>query len=140
MSQENVDFVSDLLAGAEALDKDALLAALPALIEQTCDPEIEWVEDPRRADGRVYRGHRGVRDSWEQWLENFEEHGFEVEGISDHGDRVLVVSVEHGLGRASDAPVRSRLHSVLTFRAGKILRYQEFSDEQQALEAARLPE
>ncbi len=140
MSHENVDFASDLFAGVEALEKDALLAALPDLIEQTCDPEIEWVEDPKRADGRVYRGHRGVRDSWEQWLENFEEHGFEIERISDHGDRVLVVGVEHGRGRASDASVRSRLYMVLTFRAGKILRYQEFSDEQQALEAAGLSE
>jgi ketosteroid isomerase-like protein len=135
MSQENVDFLSDLFAGAEALDKEALLAALPDLIEQTCDPEIEWVEDPQGADGRIYRGHQGVRDSWEQWLENFEVYGFEVERISDHGDRVLVVAVEHGRGSTSDAPVSSRIYTVYTFRAGKILRYQEFYDEQQALEA-----
>ena len=43
---------------------------------QTSDPEIEWVEDPRRADGRVYRGHEGVRESWERWLENFDRYGF----------------------------------------------------------------
>ena len=88
MSQENVDFLAGLIAGAEALDKDAMLAALPELIEQACDPEIEWVEDPQRADGRVYRGH----------------------------------------------------NSVYTFRAGKILRYQEFYDERQALEAAGVRE
>jgi hypothetical protein len=22
-----------------------------------CDPEIEWIEDPQRADSRTYRGH-----------------------------------------------------------------------------------
>ena len=42
MLQENVDFVFDLFAGAVALDKDALLAALPDLIEQTCDPDWRW--------------------------------------------------------------------------------------------------
>jgi len=59
MSQENVDFLSDLFTTVETLDKDELLAALPSFVEGTCDPEIEWVEDPERADGRVYRGHDG---------------------------------------------------------------------------------
>ena len=72
MSQDNVDFLTGLFAAAESLDKEAMLAALPTLIEQACDPEIEWVEDPQRADGRVYRGHAGVRESWERWLEDFD--------------------------------------------------------------------
>ena len=70
MSQENVEFLEGLFSGAADMDKQALLDALPDLIPQICDPEIEWVEDPRRADRRVYRGHEGVRESWERWLEN----------------------------------------------------------------------
>jgi len=135
MSQENVEFLSGLFGAAQALDKEALLAALPDFIEQTADPEIEWVEDPGRADGRTYRGHEGVRESWTQWLENFDEYGFEIESITDHGDRVLVVAVEHGRGSASDAPVAARVHIVVTFRAGKVLRYEEFYDEGRAREA-----
>ena len=138
MSQENVEFVKNLWAAGESMDKQALLAALPDLIAQTCDPEIEWVEDPQRADGRVYRGHEGVRESWERWLENFDEWGFEIERISEHGNRVLVVSAEHGRGSGSEAEVSARNYMVLTFRAGKILRYEEFYDEAQALEAAGL--
>jgi ketosteroid isomerase-like protein len=136
MSQENMDFLAALFAAAEGADKDALLAALPDLVEQTCDPEIEWVEDPRRADARVYRGHAGVRASWERWLENFEQYGFEVERMSDHADRVLVVAVEHGRGSVSEAEVSARVYLVFSFRAGKISRYQEFYDEAMALEAA----
>jgi len=138
MSQENMEFVKGLWAAGESMDKQALLAALPDLIAQTCDPEIEWVEDPQRADGRVYRGHEGVRESWERWLENFDEWGFEIERIRDHGNRVLVVSEEHGRGSGSEAEVSARNYMVLTFRAGKILRYEEFYDEAQALEAAGL--
>jgi ketosteroid isomerase-like protein len=140
MSQENVDFLAGLFAGAESVDKETMLAALPDVIEQMCDPEIEWVEDPQRADGRVYRGHEGVRESWERWLENFDEYGLEIERISDHGDRVLVVAVEHGRGSASAAEVSAHLYLVFTFRAGKVLRYQEFYDEEQALEAVGLSE
>jgi hypothetical protein len=74
MSQENVEFVEGLVAGAGEMDKQALLAALPDLIAQACDPDIEWVEDPQRADGQMHRGHEGVRQSWEQWLENWDEY------------------------------------------------------------------
>src|SRR5215204_6918981 len=136
MSQENVDFLSTLFVGLEGQDKAALVTALPQLIPEICDPEIEWIEDPSRADGRVYRGHAGVLDSWQQWLENFDEYGFEVESIRDHGDRALVTAVEHGRGSASAADVSARLHIVVAFRGGKILRYQEFYDEADAVAAA----
>lgn len=60
VSEENVEFIRNLFAGASTLDKKALLDALPALIPQVTQPDVEWVEDPSRADGRVYRGHEGV--------------------------------------------------------------------------------
>jgi ketosteroid isomerase-like protein len=47
----------------------------------------------------------------------------------------MVTAVEHGRGSASAAPVSSRNHMVISFRTGKILRYQEFYDERQALAA-----
>jgi ketosteroid isomerase-like protein len=138
MSQENVDFVAGLVAAPAQMDKDELLAALPALIEQACDPEIEWVEDPHRADTRIYRGHEGVLESFQRWLENFDNYSVEVDEIRDCGDRVLVVGREQGSGRVSGAPVVARIYVVLTFRDGKVLRYREFYDEQMGLEAAGL--
>jgi ketosteroid isomerase-like protein len=136
VSQENLDFLSNLFASAEALDKEALLAALPQMLPEFCDPEVEWIEDRGRADGRVYRGHEGVYASFAQWLENFDEYGFEVERMSDHGDRVLVEGVEHGRGRVSAAEVSARIYAVVTFRAGKVLRYEEFYEERDAIAAA----
>jgi ketosteroid isomerase-like protein len=135
-----VEFVEGLLAGAGEMDKHALLAALPELIAQTCDPDIEWVEDPQRADGQVYRGHEGVRRSWERWLEQWDDWGGEFERFIDCGDDVLVVAHERGRGRMSWASVSSRNYLVFTIRAGKIARYREFYDEKAALEAAGLTE
>jgi ketosteroid isomerase-like protein len=140
MSQQDVEFVRGLYAGAAQMGKDELLAALPALIEQACDPEIEWVEDPRRADARTYRGHEGVLESWQKWLENFDRYSGELEDVRDCGDRVLAIAREEASGEASGAPVTARLYQVMTFRDGKILRYQEFYDERDALEAAGLSE
>jgi len=140
MSQENVEFVKALFAASPEMDKETLLAALPELIAQTCDPEIEWHEDPQRADGRVYRGHSGVRESWERWLDQWDEYGTEAERFVDCGDDVLVVARERGRGGVSGATVSARAFYLITFRNGKILRYREFYDEAAALEAAGLPE
>jgi ketosteroid isomerase-like protein len=140
MSQENVDFVRGLFSGVPAMDKDELLAALPQFVEYACDPEIEWIEDPSRADARTYRGHEGVIESFRQWLENFDEWGAELEEVRDCGDRVLATMREEGRGRASGATVSGRNYYVMTFRDGKILRYQEFYDQGMALEAAGLRE
>lgn len=138
MSQENVKFLEGLFAGAAGMDKRALLDALPDLIPQMCDPEIEWVEDPRRADRRTYRGHEGVRESFERWLENFEEYEFEVERMVDCGDKVLVLAREEARGSLSGGTISQRIYAVYTFRDDKIARYQEFYEEGDALEAAGL--
>jgi ketosteroid isomerase-like protein len=135
-----VEFIEALVTGAGGMDKQAVLAALPELIAQTCAPDIEWVEDPRRADGAVYRGHEGVRQSWERWLEQWDEWGFELERFIDCGDHVLVVARERGRGATSGASVSARNYMAFTIREGKIARYQEFYDEQEALKAVGLEE
>ena len=140
MSQENVELVKLLFAAGSDMDKQAFLSALPEAIAQTCDPEIEWHEDPQRADARVYRGHDGVRESFERWLDQWDEYGAEPERFVDCGDDVLVVAREHGRGTRSGATVSGRIFTVVTFRNGKVLRYREFYDEAAALEAVGLSE
>ena len=80
MSQQNVELVKGLFAAAARMDKQALLDALPTVIEHVCDPEIEWIE-PGRVYGRVYRGHDGVRQSWERWLDQL--GGLRARGRAD---------------------------------------------------------
>jgi uncharacterized protein len=138
MSRENVEFVSALLDGTAGMDKRAILAALPELIAGTCDPDIEWVEDPQRPDRQVYRGHEGVLRSWERWLEHWEEWDTEVERLIDCGESVLVIARERARGATSGATVGSRNYLVFTIRAGRIIRYQEFYDEKAAHRAAGL--
>jgi uncharacterized protein len=140
VSRENVQLIEGLVTATGGLDKRELLAALPELIAQVCDPDIEWVEDPQRADGQVYRGHEAVRGSWERWLDQWDEYGFEAERFVDCGDDVLLVSREHGRGIASGAPVSSRHYAIVTVREGRIARFREFYDENEALKAAGLEE
>jgi hypothetical protein len=55
--------------------------------------------------GVLYRGHEGVRQAMEQWLEQFDEYSYEPREIVDCGDDVLVIAREEGRGGASGATV-----------------------------------
>jgi len=79
-----------------------------------------------------------VRESFERWLDQWDEYGTEAERFVDCGDEVLVAARERGRGARSGATVSSRIFIVVTFRDGKVLRYREFYDEAAALEAAGL--
>jgi len=141
VSKENVEFVEAIYSAAGGMEKDQLVDALPELVAKLCDPQIEWVEDPSRADARTYRGHEGVLRSFEAWLEQFSAYGFELERVADlGGDDVLVIATERGEGEASGAPVSSRIHVVVTVRDRKVRRYREFYDEGSALDAVGLSE
>jgi len=61
-------------------------------------------------------------------------------GATEAADRVLATIREEARGSASGATVSARNYIVMTFRDGKILRYQEFYDQGMALEAAGLRE
>jgi ketosteroid isomerase-like protein len=138
MSRANAEFVEALFAGASTMSKDALRAALPQVVAQVADPAIEWIEDPSRADSRVYRGHEGVLASWRQWLDQWDEYGFEVERVVDCGDEVFVAAHERASGAASGARVSATIYLVVTVREQKIRRWREYYDEGAARRAAGL--
>jgi ketosteroid isomerase-like protein len=82
----------------------------------------------------------GVQESLERWLEQWDEYGFEIERLIDCDDDVLLIAREHARGLRSGARVSSRIYCVLTLHSGKVVRYQEFYDEQTALKAVGLAE
>ena len=131
MSEANVELVRGLLTESD-LGKDEILAMLPSVVAHAFDPGVEWVEAPERADGRVWRGHQGILDSWTRWLEDFEDYRVEALTIEDHGDRGFVAAREHARGLASGATTTAEIFSVFTIRDGRIVRYEEFYDEARA--------
>jgi ketosteroid isomerase-like protein len=135
MSQENVELVACFYEPATS--KAELLTAMPRTMA-FCHPEVEWTS---REDGLTYRGREGVKQALERWLESFDEYSYEVQRIIDGGgDDVLVVGLEAARGAMSGAEVRSVNHELLTVRDGMIVRFREFYDESEALEAAGLRE
>ena len=135
MSKENAELVARFYEPATS--KAALLTAMPRIME-FCHPAVEWTS---REDGLTYRGRQGVREALERWLDSFDDYRYEIQRIVDCGDDdVLVVGLELGRGAMSGAEVRSLNYELLSIRNGMIVRFREFYDESEALEAAGLSE
>jgi ketosteroid isomerase-like protein len=121
--------VRAIFEGGAGASKEAMLAALPEAIPAMFHADAEWIEAPERVDSRTYRGHDGIRESFQHWLDQWEGYRVTAERFEDHGDQVLVVIHESGEGRGSGASTEATIYAVFTFRDAKVSRYREFYDE-----------
>jgi uncharacterized protein len=109
-------------------DFDEVLAIL--------DPDIVY----RSAQEAPVQGREAVRAAWERWEASWDEVEMTSEEIIDAGDRQLQVILFRGRGRGSGVKVEARFYEVYTVRDGRTVRWEEFSDRAEALEAAGLSE
>jgi ketosteroid isomerase-like protein len=104
------------------------------------DPHVTFVVRPPFPESGVVHSPEGVRRYMDGFLEQFDQLTIEAEKIRAAGDTVVVQARQHGTGRSSGAPADLRYFQLFTFRAGKIVRIESILDEDEALEAAGLPE
>jgi ketosteroid isomerase-like protein len=107
-----------------------------AAMLDACDPQIEWA--PLEAEGKVFRGRRGIVRILEAWYEAMEEWHVEPEDIVDAGDSLLMRARIKARGRRSGLPIEQRGQAVFRMREGRVLRCEEFADLHAAREAAGL--
>jgi ketosteroid isomerase-like protein len=136
MSQENVETVRRLQEAWNADDLDAFLAEL--------DPEVEWhpsIEPALEGKETTYRGLDDARKAWDDYRGGaWERLAFQMQEIRDLGESVLVLGHLEVIGRTTGIEFRAELGQVITCRAGKILRSQDFLSHAEALAAAGLSE
>lgn len=130
MSQENVEIVRRAADAYASGDIEASLAAY--------DPDVEFDVTYGRPEGGVYHGPHGVEEGVQAWVGRWAEYRFELEDIIDAGDHVLMIIREFGRGEQSRVEVNQQTFWVSTFRNGKIVRAELFSDRNRALTAAGL--
>jgi ketosteroid isomerase-like protein len=131
MSQENIEIVRRGFEAYARRDVDQFLSYL--------DPDFELHSAiVGGAEGRVYRGHDGVR----RWLadsdESFEDLRIEPTEFRDLGDRVLVFGRIRARGRESGLELDSPTGWVSTVRDGRLVKAEGFLSRAEALEAAGL--
>jgi ketosteroid isomerase-like protein len=104
----------------------------------TLDPEVELHEWPTAPGARSYRGHEGARRAVDSWFEAWEWMRAEIEDITELGDRVLVTAHQRAKGKGSAIEVEIDTFNVYTFRDGKVIRIELFTERAPAVAAAGL--
>ena len=132
MSQENVEVVDGvrrLFAAFNKRDWGALSAEL--------DPEVEYtpVEEHTTRHGReAFTEYlKGWLEAWETFLGEPEE----IE-ITRAGDHAFIAIRCQGSGKGSGVEIDDRLYWDGELRDGRLYRISEYTDRQEALEAAGL--
>ncbi|MEK6327501.1 MAG: nuclear transport factor 2 family protein [Actinomycetota bacterium] len=138
MSQENVEIVR---CAYELFNEGGPEAVISAGI---WSPEIVWDLSPSGIAGLgVYRGHDEVRAFFEEdWFGRFPSRSGRSNSTSlvDHGDQVIAVHHQRGLGASSGAAAELEQGIINTLHDGEIVRVEIYGDPAKALEAAGLSE
>jgi ketosteroid isomerase-like protein len=136
MSQENVEIVRKVFA---AFDRDDIEAVL-----RLCDEGIvitQPAEGARLGINLQQRGHEGVLEAFAIWPEQWDDFRIEVLGLTAApADKVIANIRTLGRGKQSGVEVDMGFSFVFTVRDERIIEWQMFLREDQALEAAGLAE
>jgi ketosteroid isomerase-like protein len=130
MSQENIEVVRKAIA----YEYDGIGDRAEA--EAIFDSDV--VLNP--TDEAPSSGFGAMRSDMERWASAFDELTVTIEEIIDAGEQVVVVAHHQGRGRKSGVKVDTRFYEVYTLREGKVSRVDEYTEREEALEAAGLSE
>lgn len=129
MSQGNVEVVRRIFETYRSGDFAASM--------KNFDPDVEF-DMTYRPDGRVFHGHDGLAEGMRTWTGAFEGWTFQVAEMIDGGDHVVTVTRESGRGKGSGIEIDQTVFHVASLSDGKVIRWKQFLDRGQALEAAGL--
>jgi ketosteroid isomerase-like protein len=132
MPSQNVEIIRSLYEAANRRDYEAYFARLA--------PEIEFHLSGAFPDlDHVYRGHTGIQEFADQFIEPWEELSVEPDRMIEIDDRVL--ALVHFRARGRDRiEVQLPLAHLWTLWNGLAVRMDAYSNQQKALEAAGLRE
>jgi ketosteroid isomerase-like protein len=104
-------------------------------------PDVDIVSPTAELFGRSYRGHEGLRDYVQDFVDAFEPVQLDLEEIVDGGEQGVVCVIRiRARGAQSGAEVRYCNASVITVRDGLIRREVVYTNPAEALEAVGLSE
>ena len=132
MSRENVEIVTALVDAWNRGDVEALL--------EPFHPDCEVVFPPEVPEPGPFRGRAELRAWIEGFLGAWESHRAEVVELTEEGEVVLAMLHMSGRGSVSGIEMDETDAHVFTFGDGKIIKWQNFAERADALEAAGLSE
>jgi ketosteroid isomerase-like protein len=152
MSEENVEVVRRFIDAmqhsfeaywknprsiAEALQTDTLWPEYREALS-FLDPEFEW---KTVFLGETHRGYLDTAKVWDDYLRWAADYRIDLHEAEDlGGDQVYAVIILVGTAKSGGAPMEAQFFDVFTLRDGQIVRLEEYTDRERALEAAGLRE
>jgi ketosteroid isomerase-like protein len=132
MSEENVELYRQGIEAFNRRDLDAFLAL--------ADPDVVGISRVLAIEGDSNRGHDGTREWWTDLLGVFPDFKIEVVWVRDAGDVTVSELRNRAHGEGGAAPLEEFVWQVSEWRDGRVVRWQMYESEQEAIEAAGLPE
>jgi ketosteroid isomerase-like protein len=127
VSNDNVQVVRCVI---DAWNRHDLEAALELTHPQCENRSVQATE--------TAYGREGVAATFRDWFETFDNYHAEPEDFVVSGDRVLVPTRQRARGKESGVQIDERVYQLYTVRDGMIIGFDEYSDEELALQAAGL--
>lgn len=132
MSQEIVEILERMYDAARRRDFDAF----PALH----DPNATVIPLILDIEGGGYRGHEGVRRFWSEIHSAFPDWHWVAERIQSFDEGALVAIRIRGHAKGSGVTIDQAAWQVVKLAGGKIVWWQIFRTEAEAIEAAGIPD
>src|SRR5512132_665785 len=104
------------------------------------DPDVVGISRVLAIEGGSYRGHDGTREWWRDLLGVFPDVRIEVVWVRDAGDLTVSELRNSAHGEGGAVPLEEFVWQVSEWRDGRVVRWQMYESEQEAIEAAGLPE
>jgi ketosteroid isomerase-like protein len=121
----NAEVVDRFIAAFEAGDVDAALECM--------DPDVELLPIRAQLDGSSYRGHDGYRRLLDDFAADWDDLRLVRERTQEEGDRVLTTGRLTATGKTSGVALDVPLALLYELRDGKVVRFQSFTDPEEAL-------
>ena len=130
MSAENVKTVESMYAAFAKGDIPTVLAGL--------DPQVEWWEAENfiYADGNPYVGPQSVLQGvFMRIVSDWDGFAVSPTGVLDAGDTAIGHGHYSGTHKQTGKQVRAQFAHFFTFRDGKIVKFQQYTDTAQFKQA-----
>ena len=132
MSQEKLIVLAQL---DEAFNREGWNGTLPFL-----DADFEFHEPPEQPGATVFHGREAARAGWARWAEGWTEQRSEPKDVRELPDGRILVSTQNRMRGRDGIELEQHSWNIFTFRGDKVLRWESYWDESNALESAGLRE
>jgi ketosteroid isomerase-like protein len=104
-------------------------------VAELADPGLVVTQTAEMPDAETFHGRRGFIEAIETWTDTWDDFRVERLRTREIGDHVLTTVRQRARGKRSGVEVEGLLTFVFTLKAGRLVRWRMFADEENALEA-----